>query len=104
MEPVKDDLGKVEGLVFSLVETTQRKRVNEALKKNSDAISIANEKLRVVGGLTRYDVGNKLSAILSYTYLLKKKYADQSDIVEGLGKMERVVADSVRIFEFAKIY
>ena len=52
----------------------------------------------------KYKLAQKDIAILGYTYLLKKKYADQSDIVEGLGKMERTVADSVRIFEFAKIY
>jgi signal transduction histidine kinase len=35
---------------------------------------------------------------------LKKKYADRTDIVDGLGKMEQSVKDSVKIFEFAKAY
>ena len=62
------------------------------------------EKLRVVGGLTRHDVRNKLSAVTGYAYLLKKKHADQADIVEGLGKMEQAVKESMKIFEFAKMY
>src|SRR5665647_1935379 len=63
-----------------------------------------NEKLRVIGGLTRHDVRNKLSAVTGYAYLLKKKHSDQADIIDGLGKMEQAVAESVKIFEFAKMY
>jgi signal transduction histidine kinase len=63
-----------------------------------------NEKLGVVGSLTRHDVRNKLSVVTGYAYLLKKKHGDQADIVEGLGKMEQAVQDSMRIFDFAKMY
>jgi signal transduction histidine kinase len=69
-----------------------------------DKIEELNDKLRVVGGLTRHDVRNKLSAVTGYAYLLKKKHADQIDIIDGLGKMEQAVKDSVKIFEFAKMY
>jgi signal transduction histidine kinase len=58
----------------------------------------------VWGGLTRHDVRNKLSTVTGYAYLLKKKHADQADIIDGLEKMEQAVKDSMRIFEFAKIY
>ncbi len=34
----------------------------------------------------------------------KKKHRDQADIVEGLGKMEQAVAESMKIFDFAKMY
>ncbi len=63
-----------------------------------------NEKLRMVGGLTRHDVRNKLSTITGYAYLIKKKHSDQADIIEGLSKMEQAVAESVKIFDFAKMY
>ena len=76
----------------------------ESLSNNLDKIQTLNEKLRVVGSLTRHDVRNKLSAVTGYAYLLKKKHADQADILEGLCKMEQAVAESMRIFEFAKIY
>ena len=54
--------------------------------------------------MTRHDVRNKLSAVTGYAYLLKKKHADQADIVEGLSKMEQAVKDSMKIFDFAKMY
>ena len=63
-----------------------------------------NEKLRVIGGLTRHDVRNKLSTVTGYAYLLKKKHADEADIVDGLSKMEMAVKDSIKIFDFAKTY
>jgi signal transduction histidine kinase len=75
-----------------------------SLSNSLDKIQELNEKLRLVGGLTRHDVRNKLSAVTGYAYLLKKKHGDQADIVDGLGKMEQAVDEIVRIFDFAKIY
>jgi PAS domain S-box-containing protein len=76
----------------------------ESLSFNMAKIQALNEKLRVVGSLTRYDVRNKLSAVTGYAYLLKKKHSDQSDIVEGLSKIEQAVKETVKIFDFAKMY
>jgi PAS domain S-box-containing protein len=76
----------------------------ESLSCNLEKIQTLNEKLRVVGSLTRHDVRNKLSTVTGYAYLLKKKHADQADIVEALGKMEQAVKETVRIFDFAKAY
>ena len=36
--------------------------------------------------------------------MLKKKHADEVDVVEGLSKMEQSVKEAVKIFEFAKMY
>jgi len=83
---------------------SERMKAEERLSQIFCQLSLVNEKLGVVGGLTRHDVRNKLSAINSYAYLLKKKHKDQPDIVEGLSKIESAVADSVKIFEFAKMY
>jgi PAS domain S-box-containing protein len=76
----------------------------ECLSNSLSKIQELNEKLRVVGGLTRHDVRNKLSAVTGYAYLLKKKHADEADVVEGIGKMETAVRESMKIFEFAKMY
>src|SRR5208283_259127 len=43
-------------------------------KKAEDNLALINEKLRVVGSLTRHDVRNKLSAINGYSFVLKKRY------------------------------
>ena len=83
---------------------TERKKAEESLNRLMDELVRVNEKLGVVGGLTRHDVRNKLSAVTGYAYLLKKKHADQADIIDGLGKMEQAVAESVKIFDFAKMY
>jgi signal transduction histidine kinase len=75
-----------------------------SLSSSLDKIQELNEKLRVVGGLTRHDVRNKLSAVTGYAYILKKKHSDQADIVDGLDKMDQAVKDSMKIFDFAKMY
>ncbi len=101
--PVFKDNKFVSTVAF-FVDITERKKIEEKLKENSQRIELMNEKLRVVGGLSRHDVRNKLSTVTGYAYLLKKKHADQADIVEGLSKMEQAVKESVKIFEFAKMY
>ncbi len=102
--PIKDDEGNSVGTLALVADISERKKAEEKLEENSERIAIMNEKLRVVGGLTRHDVRNKLTAATGYAYLLKKKHADQADIIDGLGKIEQAVKDSVKIFEFAKMY
>jgi PAS domain S-box-containing protein len=85
-------------------DITEQKKAEEQLRENSDRIKEMNEKLRVVGSLTRHDVRNKLSAITGYSYILKKKHADEADIVEGLYVMEKAVKEVEKIFDFAKAY
>jgi PAS domain S-box-containing protein len=85
-------------------DITERKKAEINLKESHDKLKIMNEKLGVVGSLTRHDVRNKLSTVTGYAYLLKKKHSDQADIVEGLNKMENAVAESMKIFDFAKMY
>ncbi len=82
----------------------QRKNSREAMRESARKIEVMNEKLRVSGSLTRHDVRNKLSTVTGYSFLLKKKYADRVDVVDALGAMEQAVKDSVKIFDFAKMY
>jgi signal transduction histidine kinase len=63
-----------------------------------------NEKLRVVGSLTRHDVRNKLSAITGNAYLARKELAGNSKVLEYLEEMETAVQQTVKIFDFAKAY
>ncbi len=44
LEPIKNSSGNVEGLVFSLVETTERKRAEEALRNNEEQFRRAVER------------------------------------------------------------
>ena len=79
---------------------TAQEELSQALHKTQ----LLNEKLQVVGSLTRHDVRNKLSVITGYSYLLKKKHSDKTDIIDSLNKMEQSVKDSMKIFDFAKVY
>lgn len=76
----------------------------ESLASKMDRIQTLNEKLRVVGGLTRHDVRNKLSVVTGNCYLMKKKHADQADIVDGVLNIEQAVRATGKIFDFAKAY
>jgi PAS domain S-box-containing protein len=62
------------------------------------------EKLRVVGSLTRHDVRNKLCAVTGNAYLLKRKLAGNPEALEQLADMENAVRNVEAIFEFARTY
>ena len=96
--------GQFSSTIAFFEDITERKITEKKLEESNNRIKLMNEKLRVVGSLTRHDVRNKLSTVTGYAYLLKKKHSDQTDIVEGLSKMEQAVKDAVKIFEFAKMY
>ena len=76
----------------------------EALSNTIDKIQELNEKLRVMGSLTRHDVRNKLSTVTGYSYLLKKKHANEADVVNGLDKIMQAAKEIEKILEFAKLY
>ena len=63
-----------------------------------------NEKLKVISNLTRHDINNKLTTVNGQAYLLRIDNPENPEIVEHVTEIERAVKDSVRIFEFAKIY
>ena len=100
----KFQIGKESFLRTTIQDVSDRLKSEETMNQIMDQLVLVNEKLGVVGSLTRHDVRNKLSAVNGYAYLLKKKYADQPDIVDGLSKIEQAVKDSTKIFDFAKMY
>ncbi len=109
--PIFKEDGEFSGAASITTDITLQKNTEadltfslESLSNSLSKIQELNEKLRVIGGLTRHDVRNKLSAVTGYAYILKKKHADEADVVEGLSKMEQAVKDSMKIFDFAKMY
>jgi PAS domain S-box-containing protein len=101
---MQDDAGNYIGTLALVSDITERKKMEVNLKESRDKLEIMNEKLGVVGSLTRHDVRNKLSAVTGYAYILKKRHGDLADVVDGLSRMEQAVAESVKIFDFAKMY
>jgi PAS domain S-box-containing protein len=74
------------------------------LKNAEEKLETMNEKLRVVSGLSRHDVRNKLSVVTGNAYLLMKKLADDHEALELLEDMECAVEQITRIFDFVKYY
>jgi signal transduction histidine kinase len=79
-------------------------KAEEALNVVMDQLVLVNEKLGVVGSLTRHDVGNKLMAAKSNLYLLKKRIGDNPDLAKYLDGIDCALASSSEIFEFSRLY
>jgi len=99
---IKD--GKPAGLQAIMRDATERKNAEKHLNEMNKKLEITNEKLHVVGGLTRHDVRNKLSAVTGNAYLLKQKLVGDAKALEQLNDMETAVRLVEKIFEFARIY
>lgn len=95
---------KVTGHVAVYKDISRQKKIEEALKKALERLEKMNEKLRVVGGLTRHDARNKLSAITGNVYLAKRTLADNPEALEHLSEIESSCRQAVRIFDFAGAY
>jgi PAS domain S-box-containing protein len=74
------------------------------LRSAEQKLAVMNEKLRVVGGLTRHDIRNKLSVITGNTYLMKKKLKDHPEVLSSAKEMEFATAAIVELLEFARDY
>ncbi len=94
--PIKAE-GKLVGIVAMYKDISQ-------LKSAEKRLVTLNEKLQVVGQLTRHDVRNKLSTIIGNAYLLKKQFVGDGRVLDKLKDMETAVQQITKIFEFAKTY
>jgi len=98
----------VEGQVISHTavykDISQLKKAEEGLRETLKRLETMNEKLRVVGSLSRHDVRNKLSAVVGNAYLAKKKLPPNSEVLNYLAGIETAVQQAVRIFDFARAY
>jgi PAS domain S-box-containing protein len=87
-----------ENIIFGVArDITEQKRAEKKLED-------VNEKLRVIGKLTRHDVRNKLLMINNYSYLLKKKLGADPEIIKNIEAIESASYLADRLFEFGKFY
>jgi len=92
-------------LIYGILrDISEQKRAEEELKKKSAKMEIINEKLNVVGRLTRHDVGNKLMVMKSNIYLLKKQIGANSKLANYVKDIEASIDQSAAIFEFSHFY
>jgi len=85
-------------------DITERKRAEEKLDEMMNELVTINEKLGVIGRLTRHDARNKLSVIANNAYLAKQKLAANHSSLEYLGDIESAVDQMEKLFDFARTY
>ena len=119
LQPIKNGQGEVEGLVFSLVETTERIKFQTKIEEYADRMEALaemrakqlsqSERLAAIGqtaGMVGHDIRNPLQAIAGELYLAKgdldtfsecqaKKNLRESivSIEENLYYIDKIVAD-----------
>ncbi|HXX87016.1 MAG TPA: PAS domain S-box protein, partial [Candidatus Acidoferrum sp.] len=96
--------GRLEGYVGMYKDISELRNTEEALKETMGKLATTNEKLRVVGSLTRHDVQNKLTLVTGNVYLLKKKAPIEPEMLERLSDIEGACKQIVEIFDFARSY
>ena len=89
--------GEPSGYIVMYKDVSEQKNAEEKL-------AMMNEKLRVVGGLTRHDVRNKLCVITGNTYLASRDLAGNIKVLGYLKEIETAVQRTLEIFDFAKAY
>jgi PAS domain S-box-containing protein len=89
--------GQLSGLVGTYKDISD-------LKSAEEKLAVMNEKLRVVGGLTRHDIRNKLSIVTGNAYLMKRKLKDHPEATEDVEELESACAAIVQLLEFARDY
>jgi len=71
--PIKDENGEQIAFIDVIRDVSDRVKTEETLKDAQRKIELANEKLMVLGGLVRHDIGNKMSTLNANAYLARKK-------------------------------
>jgi signal transduction histidine kinase len=88
----------------TIKDITRRKISEQQLRESHSQLQVANEKLKVVGSLTRHDVRNKLSIVNTNLYLLKKQVMDNPLALKYITAIELATQQSDKIFEFTSQY
>ncbi len=85
-------------------DISQLKSAEKAVREMMMKLAEVNEKLHVVGRLTRHDVRNKLSLVTSNVYLAKQRLTGDNKTLQYLCDIESAVCQTVGILDFAGTY
>ena len=108
---INDEEGTMVGLQILSDDITDKKKVEQALRKTSeelraesDKLRLLNEKLEVVGKLTRHDLRNKLAGMKGYVYLLSKKIGENAELNSYIAQINSTIASTERLLTFSNVY
>ncbi|MFA5353433.1 MAG: PAS domain S-box protein [Thermodesulfovibrionales bacterium] len=99
--PVLAD-GKVEAIIIAFQDITERKTLEEKLRKYTKALEMSNKELEQFAYVASHDLQEPLRKIISFTALLEQKYRDLLDdkadtyihfIVDGAMRMSALIND-----------
>jgi PAS domain S-box-containing protein len=109
--PIITDESELIGSISIYTDVTEQKWMEnelasyvDALAESSEKIKDLNDKLRIVGSLTRHDVRNKLSALNGLIYLLRDSKDNKEEFLEDLAEMEKVSNQLANILEFQRTF
>ncbi|MCW4034840.1 MAG: PAS domain S-box protein, partial [Candidatus Bathyarchaeota archaeon] len=85
-------------------DVTDQKKAKEELDDLVDKLVKTNEKLGVVGKLTRHDARNKLAIIQNSIYLAKMQLGNNKEPIQNLDSIESAIEKLEKIFSFARMY
>ncbi|MCJ7762421.1 PAS domain S-box protein, partial [Candidatus Bathyarchaeota archaeon] len=102
--PITDEKGEVIGIIGISTDISEQKWMQEIFNDAIGKVVELNEKLQVVGSLTRHDIRNKLAAVNGRIYLLKKRLDGNTEALLQVQEMEVAAQQMLRILEFERIY
>jgi len=73
-------------------------------KEDKKKVEQLNQKLHIVGSLTRHDVANKLMVVKTNAYLLRKIAGDNAEVAKYLGGIDAAIDAAKEIFEIGRSY
>ena len=83
---------------------TESKAGWNSLEETVNALVLMNEKLGVVGRLTRHDGRNKLAVVLNNLYLAKQRLSEDPVALDYLNGVNSALKQLEKIFDYAETY
>ena len=100
--PLKDDAGKVVGLIGIARDITERREAEVQLQRTMAELERSNKELEQFAYIASHDLQEPLRMVSSYTQLLAKRYEGQLDektkkyvhyAVDGASRMQSLIID-----------
>lgn len=102
---------EVKGIRGLIIDISERKKMMEALQESethyrllAEREHVTNEKLNIIGRLTRHDVSNKLSVVKANMYLVKKLTVSNPAVIQYLNAIDLALKQTYSLLDFSRIY